>query len=376
MARNLETFDQLVNALYDAALHVEQWPAALQAVADSLGCEMFHSFVWDLTEQRPLVAWATPSPSTTAMHEAYDGYFGRIDPRRRIVTGLPVGHVFRCHDHIDEREVGASEFYQDFLLPNGLRYMVGVTLAREPGSEASLALLRARGRQPFSEDEAEWARRLSPHLQRAIALLLRHGRIAERLQAGEQALNSIETGILLLDERGEVTYANATALALFPRYFVSSSGTHRLKARSGHDAHALDAAWHRVVTDGSPQSMLMHDPNARSDAPRTVAVTFCRAPAAVEAEVVPRYKYLAFLVPQPRQRVPGARQLAALFDLTPAEARLAQALAAGRTLAEAAADVGVKPSTVRTQLLGILAKTGTMRQQDLVALLTRLPVNP
>jgi DNA-binding CsgD family transcriptional regulator len=63
-----------------------------------------------------------------------------------------------------------------------------------------------------------------------------------------------------------------------------------------------------------------------------------------------------------------------LFDLTPAEARVARGLAAGRTVDDLADDNAVSPNTVRAQVRGVLEKTGCQRQVDVVALLGGLSV--
>ena len=57
------------------------------------------------------------------------------------------------------------------------------------------------------------------------------------------------------------------------------------------------------------------------------------------------------------------------FDLTLTQARLALYLAEGGTIAEYAAAMNVKPSTVRTHLKSIFAKTGVRRQTDLAILI-------
>jgi DNA-binding CsgD family transcriptional regulator len=66
--------------------------------------------------------------------------------------------------------------------------------------------------------------------------------------------------------------------------------------------------------------------------------------------------------------VPAAEIQKAL-ELTPAEARLAAALADGTALKEAAAALGVTYTTARTQLRNIFSKTGVHRQGELVRLL-------
>jgi DNA-binding CsgD family transcriptional regulator len=67
--------------------------------------------------------------------------------------------------------------------------------------------------------------------------------------------------------------------------------------------------------------------------------------------------------------VPSPTILTGLFDLTPAEVRLATALAKGLSLKAAAAEAGLQFSTVRTYLNRIFRKTGTHQQSQLVALL-------
>ena len=64
--------------------------------------------------------------------------------------------------------------------------------------------------------------------------------------------------------------------------------------------------------------------------------------------------------------------LAALFGLTDAEARLASALSAGHSLESAAAMLGIRQATARTELKSVFRKAGVSRQQDLVRLLTSL----
>jgi DNA-binding CsgD family transcriptional regulator len=74
-----------------------------------------------------------------------------------------------------------------------------------------------------------------------------------------------------------------------------------------------------------------------------------------------------------RQRGWDAGLLGEVIGLSPAEARLAGALASGSTLREHAEASKVAPSTLRTQLRQIFVKTGLRRQADLIALLSQLP---
>jgi DNA-binding CsgD family transcriptional regulator len=75
------------------------------------------------------------------------------------------------------------------------------------------------------------------------------------------------------------------------------------------------------------------------------------------------------VTPVDRARVASATVLQGLFDLTPAEARVAKDIGEGRSIAEIAAKNGLAVETVRSYLKAVLAKTGLHRQPELVSLL-------
>jgi len=68
----------------------------------------------------------------------------------------------------------------------------------------------------------------------------------------------------------------------------------------------------------------------------------------------------------------AADAAAAAFKLTPAETRVLANLLGGRTLAETAATLGIAPTTAKSHLENIFAKTGVARQADLMRLATGL----
>ena len=60
--------------------------------------------------------------------------------------------------------------------------------------------------------------------------------------------------------------------------------------------------------------------------------------------------------------------LSALFDLTPAEARIFSLVVEGRELAEIGTQLSISPATAKTHLAHIYAKTGRNSRADLVRL--------
>ena len=67
---------------------------------------------------------------------------------------------------------------------------------------------------------------------------------------------------------------------------------------------------------------------------------------------------------------PQAALIQGLFDLTPAEARVAQAIASSVQPVDISRQHGISVGTVRTHMKAVFAKTGTSRQAELALLLT------
>jgi len=112
-------------------------------------------------------------------------------------------------------------------------------------------------------------------------------------------------------------------------------------------------------------------PSFRHDLPDAAIVgVLCLRVAEDEPEGKPQDRDLRAKLrelPAPQESV-----LRRVFDLTPAEARLARKLARGDSLEQVAQSLDVKMTTARSQLAAIFAKTATCRQAQLVAILSRL----
>ncbi|AZU03611.1 CheY-like receiver [Glycocaulis alkaliphilus] len=77
---------------------------------------------------------------------------------------------------------------------------------------------------------------------------------------------------------------------------------------------------------------------------------------------------IAVIVREPEAVCPDAESLAALYNLTPAEAGLAESLVRGVGLTAACRERGISQNTGKGYLKRIFEKTGASRQSELVAL--------
>jgi DNA-binding CsgD family transcriptional regulator len=83
----------------------------------------------------------------------------------------------------------------------------------------------------------------------------------------------------------------------------------------------------------------------------------------------PDRRRIAIFVSDPEWRpLPPDAYLRTAWGLTAAEAALVRLLVSGRTLGDAAHDLGLQPDTVRKRLQVVFQKTDTRRQAELIQL--------
>ena len=92
------------------------------------------------------------------------------------------------------------------------------------------------------------------------------------------------------------------------------------------------------------------------------------------ASVVDRDLAIVFITDPMRRQEAPSDLLMRLFGLSSAEGRLLEKLVSGRSVKQAASDLGITGDTARSYLKVIFQKTDTHRQTDLVRLVLSSPV--
>lgn len=227
----------------------------------------------------------------------------------------------------------------------------------------------------FDETAEHVLQQVMPHLSSAIAVHRHLTGLERRLAATEDAFDHLPLGIVLLDRNGRLVHANSLAWqTLRERDGLDLAGG-QLALPIADDQRKLDRLIHAAVMTGKgggqapggfltvprpslkPSLSIFVAPISDADAGRPGLFNPMRPNAIV---VINNAEWAA--------KVPSAF-LQQRYGMTPAEARLAAALANGASLQQAAERFGVVKGTVRTQLKQIFAKTHTQRQSDLVRLL-------
>jgi DNA-binding CsgD family transcriptional regulator/PAS domain-containing protein len=362
-----EAFTGLVEQIYDAAVAPDRWPVFL----DSLR-RVFHGgpavlFVQDgRSDEVDLLLVRGQDPAAAAL---YRDYYAGLNIWLDAIGTAPdwIGQG----DDVVEREVfERCEFYNDWLRPQDLYFGLGAVLQRRDAAALNLSVLRAQRRGPFGDDELRLWRRLVPHVKRAVAIHARLCSLTRRQRVTSQALEDLAIGVLLLDPAERILFANAAAQQLLDDKDAIAATGSRLRACDGRAAARLSALLRDTAAGGAPAAVIMLP--ARSG--RHLSILVC-AYRPLDSDLDLLAPALMVFVGE-QQRAPGILpdHIARLYGLSPAEARLAAALVAGRELPEYAEAAGIAGETARGYLKSIFVKTGTNRQSALVAALLADPI--
>lgn len=351
--------DGIVDRIYDAAILPELWPsvlAELNEIGGGGGALLF-------TLSHGQMRWvASPGFEHLVADYVAQGWPERTDRARRLFAARHAGFMGDL-DVYDRAEWERAPVHTDFLRPIGLGWGAATAIPLPTGDSLVFDVERRFESGPVDAETLARLDALRPHLARAGLLSARLA--LERARAAALALDSIGLAAAVLGANHRLLAANGRLSALMPG--MVQDRRERVTLTDGAaDALLADALMRigRIHDNGGVRSIPIA---ARGDEPPAIVhVLPVRRNA---AEVFSGALALLVITPVVPGRVPTAEVLQGLFDLTPAEARVARAIAERRTVEAIAGMLGVSRETVRTQLKSVLAKTGMARQADLAALL-------
>ena len=178
----------------------------------------------------------------------------------------------------------------------------------------------------------------------------------------QSALAQIGEMVLILSRDRVVLYSNNAADALLAERRPLQVRRGRLEASTATVSQQLGRAIDAACADRFRSVLLLRRP---SGLPLLIAIN-CLEDGAEAVLLVGRDSAIHIR--------PTAEALRSCFGLTPSEAEVAAAIAAGESSRQIAERRGVTANTIRTQLKTISAKLGCTRQSQISAIVHALPV--
>jgi DNA-binding CsgD family transcriptional regulator len=269
-----------------------------------------------------------------------------------------------------------SEFYHDWLEPQGMYQGAGATIFKNGPLSSIISIFRPQKAERFDEAEVALLRTLLPHLQRAFQLHNRIQGLERKGAAAADVLDHLEQGVVLLDAKGRVLLVNRAANAILAAEKALRLMPHGLVAAVPCENRQLSRLIQEAIATGKGLGLDAGGAMTISRDGQRTPLHVLIAPLRTKAIHLGRDVPVAAIFISDPDRKPGSNgaSFVQLFGLTRAEARLAEILAGGESLRDAADKLGVAQSTVRSQLKAIFGKTNTNRQSQLVRILTVIQI--
>ncbi|VWC58559.1 helix-turn-helix transcriptional regulator [Burkholderia lata] len=363
----------LIGDLYDASVDGTRWAGMAPTIAAAFDAS---SAVLKLHNGASVqLLECTDNLQVSASRQDWASHWHQNDLWVDRAVARSVETIFTDRDLVTPKEQRESGFYQEWLRELDIFHVVGTLFPVGDGTLGVLGIHRPKSSRHFSQRDRRRATFLLPHLQRAFQLSQRLSSI--RHEAALEALNRIDTGVVVTNQSCHVLYANVMAEQMLRSGRAIGAQGGRLRVNDGglHEQFMQLIRSCVSTASGQPKPLGATLKIPRADRlPLTLAVSPLRPSSLIQTATA----LALVMLRDPEYPTAGAQQLQALFGLTPTESTVAADLGTGLSLEEIARRRGIGIGTVRSHLKRILLKTGTNRQAELAVLVARsvAPLQP
>jgi DNA-binding CsgD family transcriptional regulator len=350
--------------LGDVIVDPAEWPNILERIGSAAGASGAALFRSD--NRTPDI------PRTASAIECYDNYFatGWHTHDTLAERGLPLlangAKVISDQNVVTADEMRRLDFYNEVLVPFGFQWFAGIGFTAGSALWAML-ILRSPRQGPFEQHDKRVVAQLSRRLTEVATLSAAVGGVV--LGSTLNALHLVGRPALVLDRLGYVLDMNAGTELIFDE--EASVRSRRLTVRDQWARAALNAFTDQLRTTPDTAALPVAPIVVRRLLKPPLVIRILPIDGAARTPFLGARALLIFSAIDPKPAA-DTTLISDVFRLTRAEAQVAALVAQGKSLAEIAAQRGSAAVTVRNQVKTIFAKTGTHRQSELVALLSRL----
>ena len=346
----------LIDHIYEAAFVPEHWENV---------CEQLSAQVNSFSASLITIAgdqsyrWICSANAREGMEQFSTSplRFQNVRPQRHFERAP--SSFMRDIDLMSEEELASDPIYNEFLRPRGLGWTVGDMFQEPSGHMVIFDIIRTTAAGPFETHDVDRLNALRPHLARAATM---SSRLAfERINAAVEALELTGLPAAIIGLGGKVLAANSLLQDFDPQITITAYDRLRFDYSGAGDK--FERALLQQPVDPS-HGCSFAIPQSDDSPPAVVHLVPVLGNA---RDIFVHAQFVLVVTPVDRSRVPTAETIQGLFDLSPAEARIARSLSMGSTVTQTARAFSVSAETVRSHVKSILGKSGMTRQTDFVA---------
>lgn len=154
------------------------------------------------------------------MQALYNEHYLAIDPTLAHIIKTP-GKAFACGEYLSDAEVAASKFHTEFMIPNGIRYVLSGVASLQGSMISFFGFQRHLRQPPFSHVETDLLQRLIPHFAKADQIAAQVSTVSDAKRLAMAVLDRMDYGIVIVNQTSQVRMTNQRA----EQYARSHRGT-------------------------------------------------------------------------------------------------------------------------------------------------------
>jgi DNA-binding CsgD family transcriptional regulator len=375
-------FSELVRTLYQGVLELPPWQSFLSTLLTQL----------DVQDAIIILRHPSESDLGTMVHmnstnqsikkeNNYTKSLYSLDP----FTNITPGKAVTLDEYVPEKILLKSDFYRLALEPANIFHILGVDIKVKNGLKASLRLTRPKTARAFHAEDKKLCAMLIPHFEQSIELHARINLIETERSLYANTVDQMSIATVLLDENRQVLKTNTLASVILKE----KDGIRLVEGKLQIDRNKDNTQFRQIIlaalsahTGRQAGQHLDRHSGQQSCVVEALSIErpSGKAPLGLIIRTIPNNEWaegqskptIAIFIGDPAKKAKASSQvLAKLFQLTPAQARLAMLLANGASLDDAVAELAISRNTGRAHLRAIFSKTGVTQQTQLVSLLLK-----
>lgn len=359
MTERHEFADELVETIHAAMLGETDWQTFVDRLNGVATGALSTLFFHDLTSHRGAVAYVAGTEGRESALRDYEGYFSGLNPWMRNVAATPIGRGVIGEQIVSRAAFNSSEYYNDYVRPNGLETGIGLTLFKDDRCYFVLSTLTGDHDIDRNLERADILTQIAPSLDQVFRFYRSSGFRAAALDLGEGIGSAVNMSFMLVNDdlrvvrsssRAEYTLASGDPVGLDP--------LGRVRFRSAKVQEILQRMLLRRQTE----------PSQRVFSDTLSGIKLIRVGGGKAAEFFSGPMVAILIGNTDDKTLPDLSELAQRYRLTAAEIRVFNGVLSGNSITSIAQHGNVAPATVRTQLKSIYGKTGVSSQTELIRL--------
>ena len=346
----------LLEDLHEGMFQQPLWNKFLDKLRARTGA-IFTALIFHTAEKDGVIRLNSGDESLAQRHHLFVEKHG-WDPL--VYRHMREGRVYAREELISPSDPTHRRLADEFLVPQGVSSIRSVRITEQSGVEAWLA---CAGGANIGSSTGSLLTALVPHVRIAMRNFVTLEREKFRSSVTSEAFGRLSFGWMTLDARCRIIDTTPYIEQLFQRTAILRRGRY---GRLTPSSPAIDRELSAVVKSfaegkgGEPGVWTLN---------RDPWMDMLVAPTSKRPIASARPVAIAYVSGDDRSQTERYAQLSELFGLLQSEAKMAWAIASGRSIAEAAREMNISIETARTYSKKIFAKTGARNQAGLVRII-------